>query len=133
MLTIQSHKEPIKASAEEVFNFLSDFNNFKSLLPQQVEGWQSTTDTCSFTVKGLASIALKITEKKPFEKITINAVDGTPLDFTMLFIIDKKSDASCYFMIDFLAEANSFMTMMVSKPLQNFVNVLAQKLRERYE
>ena len=34
-------------TAKEVFDFLSDFNNFQKLMPEQVVDWKSTADECS--------------------------------------------------------------------------------------
>ena len=53
MTRIESDKVEVAKSAEEVFNFLSDFNNFSKLMPEQVTDWVSDTDTCSFNIKGM--------------------------------------------------------------------------------
>jgi hypothetical protein len=55
---IESEKVTIKSHPERIFNFIGNFDNFKSLLPDKVENWQSTGDSCSFEVKGLATLGL---------------------------------------------------------------------------
>ena len=55
-----SDKVKINRPATEIFKFLSDFNNFEKLLPEQVINWQTSGNTCSFTIKGMADIALSM-------------------------------------------------------------------------
>ena len=133
MTILQSHKEVIDASQKEVFLFLSDFNNFKALLPPQVEGWESSNESCRFTVKGLATISLKIDKKTPYSKIVVISENRSPIDFSLTYMIQEKSEENCFFLIEFSGEMNSFMEMMVRKPLQNFINELAFKLKEYYQ
>ena len=51
----------------------------------------------------------------------------------MIMNIEGEENGQSHFQIVFLAELNSIMAMMATKPLTNFVNILAQKLREYYE
>ena len=53
---IESDIVHIGCKPEKVYNFISSFDNFTSLLPDKVENWQSTGDSCSFEVKGLAAL-----------------------------------------------------------------------------
>lgn len=133
MTTIESNIEQIKAKDEVIFNFLSNLSNFSELVPEQVENWHADEDSCSFRVSGMADLGLRIIEKVPFQKIVISSDGNTPVSFTMVMNITAIADDSSSFQIVFIADLNSFMAMMVTKPLTNFVNVLAQKLREYYE
>ena len=133
MTTIESNKEQINAKDEVVYAFLSNLNNFAELVPNEVENWKSDEDSCSFRVKGLADIGLRIIEKVPFLKIVISSDGNTPVNFSMVMNIVKETADSSSFQIVFLGDFNSFMAMMVTKPLTNFVNVLAQKLNDYYK
>ncbi len=57
MTVIESDKAIVNATAEDIFTFLCDFNNFEQLMPDQVSGWESTEDSCLFTIQGMAKIA----------------------------------------------------------------------------
>ncbi len=133
MTTIESNKENIKARPEDIYNFLSNMNNFTTLMPPQVENWKADEDSCSFRVSGMADIGLRIIEKLPFNKIVISSDGNTPVNFTMLMHINKISETASDFQIVFISDMNNFMAMMVTKPLTNFVNILAQKLKEYFE
>ena len=63
MTRLESDKVTVNKAAQEVYNFLSDFNNFGHLMPEQIADWKSTADECSFTIKGMASQGMKIIEK----------------------------------------------------------------------
>jgi len=127
---IESEKVEIENSTENIFNYLSDFNNFKELMPPQVTNWQSTTDDCSFTINGMATIGMKIMEKNPHSKITINSNGKVPFEFKLFVLLDKVTDNKCIGQLTFESDLNPMLKMMVEKPLGNFFNMLAQKMRD---
>ena len=132
MTTIESNKKTIAARYEDIYQFLGDMNHFGELMPEQIENWKSDTDSCSFRISGMADIALKIVERVPFGKIVVSSDGKTPVSFTMVMHITATSETTSDFQIVFLSDMNSFMAMMVTKPLTNFVNTLARKLSEYY-
>lgn len=122
----------IRRKPEDVFHFLSDFRNFTPLMPEQVSNWQATAENCSFTVAGMMNIGLKITEKLPFEKIIMQGEGKLPFDIGMkVKIKDIAEDSEVKITIE--AALNPFTAVAVQKPLSEFVNVLAYKLKEVLE
>ena len=130
MTRIESDKTEIKKSSQEIFNFLSDFNNFKKLMPEQVTNWESTVDTCSFTISGMATLGMKITEKKPNEYIKVVRNGNAPFDFTLECHFKEKTEKESIVQLAFDADLNPMLKMMALKPLTNFLNLLVQKLKE---
>ncbi|MBN2174871.1 MAG: hypothetical protein JW731_12115 [Bacteroidales bacterium] len=129
MTTFKSNETNIKQSPVNIFNFLSDFNNFKELLPPQVTNWSSDGTTCSFTIQGMADISLKIEGKKEYELIAYAAVDDKPFPLSLTTHI--KPDGNNLSMVTIILEAqlNTMLKMMASRPLQNFVNMLVEQLK----
>ena len=127
---IESEKVEVNNSAENIFNYLSDFNNFQKLMPPQVTNWTSTTEDCSFTINGLATIGMKIIDKAPFTKITISSNGKVPFEFKLFVLITETGANSCVGQLVFESELNMMMKMMVEKPLTNFFNMLAQKMKD---
>ncbi|MBM3437086.1 MAG: SRPBCC family protein, partial [Bacteroidetes bacterium] len=78
MTEIKSETVSISDSAEHKNNFLSDFNNFGKLMPEQVINWQSGIDQCSFTIKGMTDINLTMAEKVPFNMIKYSSGNKSP-------------------------------------------------------
>jgi hypothetical protein len=127
---IESEVVDIENSSENIYNYLSDFRNFEKLMPSQVTNWKATEDECSFTLNGMASIGMKIVEKAPFKKITINSNGKVPFEFQLFVLITEKAPASCIGQLVFESDLNPMLKMMVVKPLGNFFNLLAQRMKD---
>jgi carbon monoxide dehydrogenase subunit G len=130
MTRIESDKTSVDKTPEEVFNFLSNFNNFKKLMPEQVTNWESTEDTCSFTIAGMASLGMKMVEKKPYSLIKVEKDGKAPFDFTLECLVDKKDSSKSEVQLAFNADLNPMLKMMAVKPLTNFLNLLVGKLKD---
>ncbi len=130
MTKIESEKVEINNSAAAIFNYLSDFNNFEKLMPPQVTNWTSTSEDCSFTINGMATIGMKIIEKTPFTKITISSNGKVPFEFKLFVLLTEKDATNCLGQLTFESDMNQMIKMMVEKPLGNFFNMLAQKMKD---
>ena len=135
MAEISSEKRIISSKAEPVYDFLADFNNFEKLMPSQVTNWWSDTDNCSFTISGIGEVKLKIIEKIPCSKIVIIPDAGTKIPFTfrLVCLLTEKSDETTESIIRFEHEMPMMIAMMAGRPLQNLVDILSQKLKERFD
>ncbi len=129
MTRLESDKVVINKTAKEIFDFLSDFNNFEKMMPEQVTDWKSTTDECTFTIKGMATLGMKIIEKVPNSLVKVTKNGSAPFDFTLSCMIEDLQQ-QCRVQLAFDAELNAMMKMMASKPLTNFLNLLVNKLKE---
>ncbi len=129
-MKIESDKSEINKSAAEVFTFLSDFNNFQKLMPPQVTNWQSTQDDCSFTISGMATIGMKIDEKTPNSLIKVSSNGKVPFNFKLDIVLTEVTPTQTSGQLIFDADVNPMMAMMVEKPLRNFFNLLAGKMKE---
>ncbi|MEO9532102.1 MAG: hypothetical protein ABJG68_06750 [Crocinitomicaceae bacterium] len=134
---IDSQKVIINAKSEEVFTFLSDFNNIKELLPQdKISDWTSTVDDCSFKIQGAATIPLVKDSVEPNNKIKIVSGPKAPFPFKMnVFIneLDGGDGNSCQGYLHFEGDINAFLKMMVVKPLTNLFDYMAHKLQTKFE
>ncbi len=131
MTRIESEQVTIQQSQEEVFNFLSDFNNYRQLMPEQVADWISDTDTCSFNIKGMASLGMAIESKTPNSEIKIKKNGKAPFDFYLTCTIGpSESGNNSTLKLFFDADLNPFLKMMAEKPLTNFLNILVNRYRD---
>jgi hypothetical protein len=125
MSKIESKTGQIKQPDEKIYNFLSDFNNFKHLIPpDKVKNWSSTSESCHFTVDGIGDAGMKIIEKKPYTLIKITADEKTPINFLLWIQIKKINENLSGVRIVIEPQVNAMMMMMVKGPLQNFVDML---------
>jgi carbon monoxide dehydrogenase subunit G len=130
MTDIQSESIVINNPEQTLFNFLSDFNHFGKLMPEQVINWQSTRDECSFTIKGMADLSMKIESSTPFSNLKYVSKDDKPFGFSLIAKLGAKDINSTVVQFVLSADLNPFLKMMAVRPLQNFVNLLAGKLKE---
>lgn len=127
---IESEVVEINNSAENIYNYLSDFRNFEKLMPPQVTNWKATADDCSFTINGMATIGMKIVEKTPFKKISINSNGKVPFEFQLFVLVTEKGINNSVGQLVFESDLNPMLKMMVVKPLGNFFNLLAQRMKD---
>ena len=100
------------------------------MMPPQVTDWKSSPDECTFVINGMASLGMKITERKPHELITIVSHGGKiPFTFTLLAKITPNGP-HCKGQLIFESDMNPMMKMMVQKPLTNFFNLLSSKMKD---
>ena len=123
-----SDKVTVQKPAAALYDFLSDFNNFQQLMPQEVTNWKSTSDECSFTISGMASLGMKIIERTPHSLIKASKHGSAPFDFTLSCTMEANNDATDVQLI-FDADLNPMLKMMAERPLTNFLNLLVNKLK----
>jgi carbon monoxide dehydrogenase subunit G len=117
----------INRPAEEVFNFLADFNNHEGLMPGNVVNWSSDYDDASFEVPNMLKLSLKITERRANVYIEISPVEKPPFAVKLSWEIKSLNDTSeVTFIIN--AELNMMMRMMASGPLQKLADHQTQAL-----
>ncbi len=131
MAKFESSDLHIHTDCDTLYGFLSDFRNFEELLPEQVTNWKSDELTCSFTIPGFADLSMRINSKTPCRSIHIVSDGKNPADFTLDYLFIPSGD-HCQLSIVFDVKLNPFLKTIASKPLQNFVNMLGEKLQERY-
>lgn len=130
MTRIESEQVTIQQSQEAVFNFLSDFNNYQKLMPDQVADWVSDTDTCSFNIKGMAALGMAIEKRTPNSEIRIRKNGKAPFDFFLTCEIGTSGTDQSTLKLYFDADLNPMLKMMAEKPLTNFLNMLVHRFRE---
>jgi len=133
MTKIQSNPIEIQSSAKTIFAFLSDFNNFGKLMPPQIVDWQCTTDSCSFTIQNMATLAMRIKERTEPNKLIIASETPSPFPFELICELEEVTENSCRSTIRLHAEMNMMLAMMAKNPLQNFVNLLNEQLKKTFE
>jgi carbon monoxide dehydrogenase subunit G len=131
MTQLQSDKAEVKRSPSEVFSFLSDFNNFEKLMPEQVVDWKSNSQSCSFTIKGMATLGMAIESTIPEREIRIRKDGKAPFDFFLTCKIEPSATAGhSLLQLVFDADLNPMLKMIAERPLTNFLNMLVKKFQE---
>jgi len=128
MSKIESRIGFIKESEERIYSFLSDFNNFKNLVPaDKVKNWESNADSCSFTVEGIGPVGLRILEKEPNKLIKITSEGKKPVPFTVWIQIKEVAEKDSRIKITADVDVNPLMIAMIKSPLKSFVDTLVEQ------
>lgn len=98
-------------------------------MPEQVENFKVENDTCSFTIKGMASLGLAYDEKIPDEKVVMKSHGKVPFDFHLICNLEAIGEETAL-VLSLDAQLNPFLKMMAEKPLTNFLNLLASRYRD---
>lgn len=137
MVKIESKKVEIKRNVEFVYEYLSDFTHFSMVANDKIENFKATQDRCSFTIKGMTDMGLKIISRMPNESITItNDTDvpsSMPLNFLIIFEFERVEPYVTKVIVKMELDANPMIAMMVKKPLEKFVNSLADGMKTAME
>jgi carbon monoxide dehydrogenase subunit G len=131
MLKLTSKTGKANAKQEVVFNYISDFRNFANLLPaERLENTEITKDSIRFGLPGLGDIGLNIAEQHPFDQLVINAIEGTAADFTFWINILPMDENASQVSVILNANLNMFMEMMAKGPLQQFLDLMIDKVED---
>jgi carbon monoxide dehydrogenase subunit G len=126
---IESKITKSEHSDEKLYAFVTDFNNFGSLIPEdKIKNWQSNKDSCSFTIDGIGSAGLKIIEKEPNNLVKITSEGSSPVNFLMWIQLKKVEENDTRIKITIDPQVNMMMMTMVKKPLKEFVDMLAERM-----
>lgn len=116
-----------RRSEKELFEYIGDMNNMPPILPEQVVNVTADYDNLAFTIQGMGSIALRVNQREPNKFIQLVPEGKTPFQFALnIYVKSNEQQSECYFEID--AKLNPLMQMMASRPLQNLVNMMAEKV-----
>lgn len=128
-MIIEGKPATINKDIISVYNFLTDFNNFGSLMPDQVTNWKSNKDSSSFTIQGMANVQLKFSEKLPHTLIKIVPEGKVPFSFGLIIKLSEQENNTIA-KVEVDAQLNPMMAMMAKRPLENLVNVMAANINE---
>lgn len=131
-MNFNSKPVSLNASRKTVFEFLSNFNNFEKLMPDQVTNWKSDSETCSFTIQGMTDIQLKYSLKEAFHTIKVEPEGKSPIAFDLRVKLDESEldEQKTNGTIEINAQLNPMMAMIAKRPLENLVEVMSEKLNE---
>lgn len=74
MTTFTSRKGEVPCGDNDLYAFLTDMRNFRSVLPEDsVTDWEATEDRCSFRTDGAGRITVSLAEAMPHSEITYDA------------------------------------------------------------
>ena len=118
-MNIEGNSITVKKSQQEIYEFLTQLENFKQLMPENTEKFEVDGESFIFGLKGMPEIRLVMKEKTEFSNVTLGAA-SSKLPFTLAADINGVSDNESNVQLKFESSFNPMMAMMVKKPLNKF-------------
>lgn len=136
MVQFESSVKHVPYTQERIYTKLADLNNLASVRERldaikaqaggKVEDLSFDQDSLTLKVQGI-NLTLRIIEREPMKCIKFEG-DKTPIPLNVWIQILPVSDTEAKMKVTIRAEVNAFMKAMVSKPLQEGVEKLADML-----
>lgn len=129
-MTIIQNSTIIHKPLEEVYQFLADLNNHEQLMPDNIYNWTSTADEAKFTIKNMAKLALRISERTENKELVSVPSEEAPFAITLRWKVEPETETTTKATFVIEAELNMMMKMMASGPLQKLVDHQVTRLKE---
>lgn len=129
-MKIESKIGKAESSAELIYNFITDFRNFKNIIPQEkVSEWDADEESCSFKIDTIGKMGMKVFEKEPFKLIKIKSDPSiSQYNFTMWIQIKEADTSDSRIKITIEPDINKMLLPMVKSPLKKFIDSLVEKI-----
>ena len=129
--SIHSEINSTQSNLISLFLFISDFKNFNSILPEdRIEDFKCSEYQCSFNIKGITSMKIKIIEKHTPDYILFASEGLANFNFNLkvFFIGEANQNGECK--IELYGDLNPFIKSMAEKSLIQLVNTMSLKLSQ---
>lgn len=132
MTEFTSTIKEIPYSSSQVFSVLSDLTlleKVKDKLPQdKISNFSFDKDHCSFTINPLGKITFVVVDREPC-KVVKFTTEQAPFQLFLWIQLKEKDKHNTYLKLTVKAELNMFVKPIVSKPLQEGLEKMADILQ----
>ncbi|UOE41865.1 SRPBCC family protein [Chryseobacterium suipulveris] len=127
-MNLEGRKIIVNKSVAELVEMLNKPEDYKTLMPESLQSFETRDNGFKFSLKGMPEIALKIEEVTDSQVVLKSA--SSSLDFALRGTMAPVSDSQTEIQLLFDGNFNPFIKMMVEKPLQNFINSLTDNIEK---
>ena len=129
---IESRVGRLRRDDSHIYGFLSDCNNFQQFADSdKMTNWQSTSDTCSFSVEGAGEVNFCIVERRPNELVKFS-IENAQAENTFLWVqLKSPSPGDTRVKLTVKMEVNPVVRMFITKPMQTGLDKIVDTL-ERF-
>jgi carbon monoxide dehydrogenase subunit G len=131
MTDFTSEIKTIPYNQEKVYEMLSNMENLEKMKDKipydKIQDFTFDRDSCSFSVNPVGNVKFSIIEREPLKTIKF-AAEKTPVDVNMWIQLLPVDGNETKMKLTVKANLNPFLKPMLSKPLQDGVNKIADIL-----
>lgn len=140
---VVSNIQKVDSSIADVYSFLSDFSKIGKLIEMarqmgvgqqmseisdKIENVTTTEDTCTFLVKGLGEMGVKIVEREEPKLIKLEGDERMPFHFEIWIQLLDNGPYDTRLRITVEADLNMMIKMLLKGKLEKGINQLAEGL-----
>ena len=126
-----SEVKTVPYNDNEIFEKLSDLTHLEKLKDKipthQVTEFSFDRDSCEFTVSPVGKVKFSIVERQPNKTIKLSA-DQSPIGVSMWIHLEQIEEGQTEMKLAVQAQLNPLLKPMLSKPLQEGINKMADIL-----
>lgn len=114
----------------KIYEFITNFHNFKELLPAgKVSGWEASEEKCSFNVDPLGRTGLRIIEKEPHKLVKMASdPEFSSYQFNIWIQLIKVAENDTRVKITIEPLVNKMLLPMLKLPLKKLADGIIDKL-----
>lgn len=129
--SFESRSGKLSCSPEKAFAFVTDMRNFEQFVPSGTVGnWQAGKESCNFSVPRIGSVSLKVTQKREFDLVTYEGDALGKNEFELILNISSDTSSLANVKISVRASLNPVMKMVVSNPLNSFLEMIIDRMEK---
>lgn len=130
MTQFESGIKMIPYSQERVYSKISDLNSLEAVkdrMPDKVQNLNFDADSVSFSVSPVGNVTLHVLDREPYKCVKFETV-SSPLPFNLWIQLVPVTAEQCKMKLTVKVELSPFIKGMMSKPLQEGLEKIADML-----
>ncbi len=133
MTTFTSRRGEVPCGDSDLYAFLTDMRNFRSVLPEDtVTDWEATEDRCNFRTDGAGRVTVSLSEAMPHSEITYDAESFLTGKVRVRVSLEFISGMRSAVRIDAGLNMNPILRMLVGDSAGKYLETLMD-LIEKYD
>lgn len=130
-MNVNIDKTRFSKNQEETFEFLSNMENYRQLMPDDTKSFEIHESGKGFAVQigSMPKVGMKLKESTPSSQLVFESPSPN-FEYYLKIQIDAVDDNSSDVSLNFDGKFNMMIEMMAKGPLTNFIKTIAEKLAQ---
>lgn len=130
-MNVKTNKTRFSKNQQETFEFLSNMENYRQLMPDDTKSFEVHESGKGFAVQigSLPKVGMKLKEANEPSHLVFESPSPN-FEYYLTIQIDPVDESSSDVSLDFEGKFNMMIEMMAKGPLTNFINTISTKLGE---
>lgn len=131
-MKVNVNKTRFSKNQQEAFEFLSEMENYRQLMPDETTFFEVHESGKGFAVQignSMPKVGMKLKETTEPSQLIFESPSSN-FEYYLTINIDAVDDLNSDISLDFEGKFNMMIEMMAKAPLTNFIKTIANKLGE---